>query len=163
MKQSLNQVIAFMTGGMFGIGLVISGMALPEKVIGFLDIAGHWDMSLAFVMGGALIVFMPGYLFWVRPHSQPVIADTFSLPSYPKIDLRLVFGSIIFGVGWGIAGICPGPALASLSLGHVGIWVFFAGMMVGLGGTSFVLCKIKQRSKKQQEQVQAVEYRRSNS
>jgi hypothetical protein len=137
------QWIALIAGIMFGAGLTISGMVLPEKVIGFLDVAGNWDMSLAFVMGGALLIFMPGYFYLVKPRSRPVLGGEFMMPSYQKIDLRLIAGAAVFGVGWGMAGICPGPAIVNLVAGQAGIWMFFAAMMVGLGGTSFVLCKLQ--------------------
>ncbi|CAM3942618.1 hypothetical protein VA7868_03242 [Vibrio aerogenes CECT 7868] len=138
-----NKMVALLSGVLFGAGLTISGMVLPAKVVGFLDVAGDWDMSLAFVMGGALLIFMPGYFYLVKPRSRSVSGGEFMLPSYQKIDLRLITGASVFGVGWGLAGICPGPAIVNLVTGQTGIWMFFAAMMVGLGGTSFVLCKLQ--------------------
>ncbi|MDW6004522.1 YeeE/YedE family protein [Vibrio mangrovi] len=143
MKKYMNWLVAGSCGFLFGLGMVISGMVIPDKVTGFLDITGSWDISLAFVMGGALLVFMPGYLLLVKPKQRPVMADEFLFSSLRSIDLRLISGAVIFGVGWGMAGICPGPALASLSFGHLGLWVFFASMMVGLGISSCVLCRLK--------------------
>lgn len=126
-------------GIVFGIGMVVSGMIDPLNIIHFLDVTGPWDPRLAFVMGGALLVFMPSYWLIIRKQKKPVMADTFSLPTMTTIDARLVIGAAIFGVGWGIGGICPGPALSSLSFGHIGMWVFFASMMVGLGSTQLIL------------------------
>ncbi len=103
----------------------------PAKVIGFLDISGSWDPSLAFVMGGALAVFMPSYFLIIKPRKQSVSGEAFCTPTNKNIDGRLLSGAAIFGLGWGLAGICPGPAVASLALGNVSIVVFFLAMLVG--------------------------------
>lgn len=139
MNQALFRLTSLVAGLLFGLGMVISGMADPAKVTGFLDVTGHWDPSLMFVMGGALLVFMPAYFFLIKPKRKPVNAEKFCLATNTAIDSRLLSGAAIFGVGWGLAGICPGPAVSSLALGNSGVWVFFACMMVGLGVTNLVL------------------------
>jgi uncharacterized protein len=121
----------FLAGLVFGLGLVISGMANPAKVLNFLDLAGHWDPSLAFVMGGATLTAFVGYrLAWRRP--KPVLAERFEIPSSTAIDRPLLAGAAIFGIGWGIGGFCPGPALTSLPLLAPGTLVFVPAMLVGL-------------------------------
>ena len=120
-----------LAGLVFGLGLVISGMADPAKVLNFLDVAGTWDPSLAFVMGGAATVTFIGYrLVWRRP--APVLAEGFSLPTAQKPDARLLTGSAIFGIGWGIGGFCPGPAWTALPLLASGTLVFLPMMLLGL-------------------------------
>lgn len=125
MKLSLSTFIA---GLLFGAGLTISQMVNPQKVITFLDIAGDWDPSLAFVMGAALIVAFIGYRFTLRKDA-PLFADSFRVPAKAHIDARLVVGSSLFGIGWGLAGLCPGPALASLSFAGTNTIVFVAAML----------------------------------
>lgn len=118
-------------GLLFGIGLIISGMSDPAKVLSFLDLAGHWDPSLAFVMGGATLVTFIGYrLVWRRP--QPILEDKFDIPTATRIDGRLAAGAAIFGVGWGVGGFCPGPALTALPLAASGTLIFFPAMLLGL-------------------------------
>ncbi len=124
-------LIALITGVLFGMGMVLSGMVEPQKVISFLDIAGEWDMSLAFVMGGALIVFLPCYQLIIKPRQHPLQADEFSLSNKTHIDRRLITGASLFGIGWGLAGICPGPAIASLSGLNGGLIVFLLAMVLG--------------------------------
>lgn len=126
-------IIAFISGLLFGIGMLVSGMADPANVIGFLDIAGAWQMDLAFVMGGALLVFVPVYWTVIAKREQPIIANEFSFSMKQIIDRRLISGAILFGVGWGIAGICPGPAIASISLGSLPIFGFIVAMILGMG------------------------------
>ncbi|EKO3565334.1 YeeE/YedE family protein [Vibrio metschnikovii] len=128
----LFRLTSLVSGLLFGIGMVISGMADPTKVIGFLDVAGAWDPSLMFVMGGALLVFMPAYFIVIKPKSKPLNASSFSLANNPHLDSRLISGAVIFGLGWGLAGICPGPAVSSLALGNRDVWVFFVAMLMGL-------------------------------
>lgn len=128
----LFRLTSLVCGGLFGLGMVVSGMADPAKVTGFLDVAGHWDPSLIFVMGGALLVFMPAYFLLIKPKSHPLNAEKFCLAHHASPDKRLVIGAAIFGVGWGLAGICPGPALSSLALGSPGIGIFFVAMLIGL-------------------------------
>ncbi len=134
------RLTSMLAGVLFGLGMVISGMADPAKVLGFLDVAGAWDPSLMFVMGGALAVFMPAYFLLIKPQQKPLYAEQFNLAKSQTIDRRLVSGAVIFGLGWGIAGICPGPVVSSLALGNSGAWVFFACMMVGLGATNLSIC-----------------------
>lgn len=118
-------------GLLLGTGLVVSGMGDPAKVLNFLDIAGTWDPSLAFVMGGAVIVAFLGFrLVLGRP--APVFADAFHLPQRKDIDARLVLGAALFGIGWGLGGLCPGPALATVGLGAPGVVVFVPSMLAGM-------------------------------
>lgn len=128
----LTRVVALFSGLLFGLGMMMSGMVDPAKVIGFLDLAGNWDPSLAYVMGGAIAVFMPAYLLIVRKMAQPVCAADFHLSKKKSIDGRLISGSILFGLGWGIAGICPGPAVTSLSGANPGVILFVVSMVGGI-------------------------------
>ena len=127
-------VLALAAGALFGFGLSLSGMVDPARVSGFLDVAsGHWDPSLMFVLGGAVMVAVPGVLL-SRRLAKPVLAEDFNLPAKSRIDRPLITGSAIFGVGWGLAGFCPGPALSALALGLVPVVLFvfarIAGMLV---------------------------------
>ncbi|MCF7362047.1 YeeE/YedE family protein [Vibrio sp. A1-b2] len=140
MNNMLFRLTSLLAGALFGIGMIISGMADPAKVLGFLDVAGNWDPSLMFVMGGALMVFMPAYFLLIKPKQKPVNAETFCLATNKTVDGRLLSGAAIFGLGWGMAGICPGPVVSSLALGNSGAWIFFACMMVGLGATNLLIC-----------------------
>lgn len=119
-------------GLIFGIGLVVSGMANPEKVQNFLDFAGTWDPSLAFVMGGAVVIAFIGYRLAFR-RGAPLLDSEFHVPTKTSIDGRLLAGSAVFGIGWGLAGFCPGPALTSLLLAAEGTLIFVPAMIVGLG------------------------------
>jgi uncharacterized membrane protein YedE/YeeE len=122
---------AFAIGLIFGLGIAISGMINPAKVLNFFDLAGTWDPSLAFVMGGALAVAIPGYrLVLGRP--APAFEPRFQLPDTRVIDRRLVLGSATFGVGWGIAGFCPGGALPALGTGDPVVFLFLAALIGGL-------------------------------
>jgi uncharacterized protein len=122
---------AFVIGLIFGLGIALSGMINPAKVLNFFDLAGTWDPSLAFVMGGALAVAIPGYrLVFRRP--APVLEDRFQLPDTRVIDRRLVLGSATFGIGWGIAGFCPGGALPALGTGRPEVFLFLAALIGGL-------------------------------
>jgi uncharacterized membrane protein YedE/YeeE len=116
-------LITFPIGLLFGLGLVLSGMINPEKVIGFLDLTGNFDPSLAFVMGGALAVTIPGYHLLFK-RQAPLMAPKFDLPTKTRIDSQLVTGALIFGVGWGLAGLCPGPAISALGSGRLEAFVF---------------------------------------
>ena len=120
-------------GILFALGLGLSGMMQPAKVVAFLDVAGAWDPSLAFVMVGAIGVYLPLYRLVLR-RSTPVVTDTFQIPTVSAIDTRLVGGAALFGLGWGAAGFCPGPAIASLSSGAVPVLAFVAAMGVGMVG-----------------------------
>jgi uncharacterized protein len=124
-------LLAFLIGTIFGIGLIIAGMANPAKVIGFLDIAGRWDPSLALVMGGAIPVAAIGFYF-ARKRSQSWLGMPLSFPSAGRLDRRLIGGSLLFGIGWGLAGICPGPSLVLLGAGSVQGVIFLAAMIGGL-------------------------------
>ncbi|MEZ2903481.1 DUF6691 family protein [Acinetobacter terrestris] len=124
---------AFVFGGVFSVGLMLSGMSNPKKVLDFLDLFGQWDPSLAFVMIGAIAVaFIP---FQKAVHQQApktVYGDAIDLPKNNKIDSKLVTGSLIFGIGWGIAGICPAPSLTLIGLGYYQAIYFIAAMMIGM-------------------------------
>lgn len=131
MNNTIFRIAALVSGILFGLGMAVSGMIDPAKVIGFLDISGNWDPSLAFVMGGALAVFMPSYFLIIKPRKQSVSGAEMCTPTNTKIDARLLSGAALFGIGWGLAGICPGPAVASLALGNVSIVLFFVAMLAG--------------------------------
>ena len=123
---------ALAAGLLFGVGLIVSGMADPAKVLNFLDVAGSWDPSLAFVMAGAIGVAAPG--FWlVRRRKAPLAAQSFLVPpADAPIDSSLVIGAAVFGIGWGLAGFCPGPALVSLPLGTQGAVAFVSAMVAAI-------------------------------
>ena len=124
-------ITALIAGLIFGVGLVISQMVNPAKVIAFLDIFGNWDPSLAFVMGGALIVTAIGYrLVWIR--KKPVFEETFQVPGNRKVDTRLAVGAVLFGIGWGLVGLCPGPAIAAIGIGGAKAVGFLAAMALGM-------------------------------
>lgn len=123
--------IAVFCGLLFGAGMVISDMVNPERVLAFLDVAGAWDPSLAFVMGGALIPSSIAYLIR-RRMDAPVAAETFHVPESRSIDLPLVGGAVVFGLGWGLVGLCPGPALAALTTGSWQAFVFVGAMLAGM-------------------------------
>jgi len=127
------KVGAFLGGALIGVGLAISGMTQPKKIVGFFDFFGDYDPSLAFVMGGAILVYAPVYRWAIRTRQKPIWAPAFSLPMRKDIDARLVVGSGIFGVGWGLSGYCPGPAFASVGSGSHEAFTFFAAMLVGVG------------------------------
>jgi uncharacterized membrane protein YedE/YeeE len=122
---------AFIVGLVFGIGLILAGMTDPAKVQGFLDLAGDWDPSLAFVMGGAILVGAVGFRF-ARGRQRALLGGAMRLPTAGTIDRRLVLGGLTFGVGWGLAGFCPGPALASLASGRSEPLIFAAAMVAGM-------------------------------
>ena len=128
---------AFAAGALFSIGLGVSGMTQPEKVLGFLDVAGAWDMTLMFVMVGAIGAYMFFYRA-LRDDSQPVLHDVFTLPTRQDIDKSLVGGAALFGMGWGLGGLCPGPAFATLSTALPGVLVFTATMLVGSAAVGFM-------------------------
>ncbi len=123
--------LALAAGMLFGVGLGVSGMAQPTKVLGFLDVAGDWDPTLLFVMGGAVGVHFWAYR-WARRRSAPGFDERFFLPAGTPIDARLSLGAVLFGVGWGIGGYCPGPALVSLASLGVPLMVFVAAMLGGM-------------------------------
>ncbi len=122
---------ALVGGAIFGAGLVIGGMTQPSKVVGFLDLFGNWDASLAFVMAGAVGVNALAYR-WVLKRPGPLFAGRFAIPERHEIDRRLIGGAILFGIGWGLAGYCPGPAVTSILSGHLAAPVFIVGMLAGM-------------------------------
>jgi len=124
-------IITFLTGFVFGLGIMISGMANPAKVLNFFDVAGTWDPSLIFVMGGALVVTFIGYRV-VLHRPAPVLATKFSLPTNTTIDAKLVGGSAVFGIGWGIAGFCPGGALPAIGTLNPSVLIFTAALIAGI-------------------------------
>jgi len=124
-------------GLIFGLGLVISGMANPAKVLNFLDVAGNWDPSLAFVMLGAIAVTATGFRFVLR-RPKPLLEQSFHLPGQSSIDRPLVIGSAIFGLGWGLFGFCPGPAITSLGLAATGTLVFVPMMLIGIAAAALI-------------------------
>lgn len=129
-------LIAILAGGLFGGGLFVSGMTDTTKVQGWLDVFGAWDPTLAFVMGGAII---PMALAWqITRFARPVAGGLFPPPPIHEISHRLVVGSVLFGMGWGLAGLCPGPSIASLSYGGAGGLVFLATMLLGMGAAPAV-------------------------
>ena len=127
----MSAAAAFFAGLVFGIGLLVSGMTDPGKVKGFLDVAGAWDPSLAFVMAGAIAVGFFAFALAKR-RAQAFLGGAMRLPQRRDIDGRLVGGSIVFGIGWGLAGFCPGPALVSLGSGEAKAAVFVVGMLAGM-------------------------------
>lgn len=124
-------ILTFLSGLVFGLGLIISGMTSPDKVLAFLDIAGEWDPSLAFVMGGAILAALPLFLL-ARRRSRPFAGEQYDTPGTTLVDRKLVAGAVLFGIGWGIAGICPGPALVNLAIAPVQTFPFIAAMIVGI-------------------------------
>ncbi len=122
---------SLLAGLVFGFGLILSGMADPAKVLGFLDLAGAWDPSLALVMGGAIAVGLPAFAL-ARRRKLSLIGAPMRLPTVRQIDRRLVGGSVLFGIGWGIAGFCPGPALVALGMGKTQALVFVTAMLAGM-------------------------------
>ena len=134
----MKNFIALLCGLLFGAGLTISQMVDPNKVLNFLDISGSWDASLMFVMGGGLITYMIGYQLFIKKAKKPKLAVSFDLPSAHKIDKKLLIGSSIFGIGWGISGMCPGPALANLSGGNEKVLVFIGCMVIGIICAKFI-------------------------
>ena len=124
-------IAAFFIGGLFGVGLLISGMTDTRKVIGWLDIFGDWDPTLAFVMGGAIIPMAIAWQIAAR-RAAPALGGTFPSPPEPRLGRNLVLGSVLFGMGWGLAGLCPGPAIASITWGGTGGAVFLVAMILGM-------------------------------
>jgi uncharacterized protein len=122
---------ALLCGVVFGAGLAISGMTNPAKVLAFLDVAGAWDPTLLCVMGAALALSTAGYAV-ARRRVRPWLAETFAIPTRQDLDVRLLGGAALFGVGWGLVGVCPGPALADLARGSADVLVFVASMLAGV-------------------------------
>lgn len=133
-KDKRSHVVAFVSGLLFAIGLGIAGMTNPHKVLNFLDVFGDWDPSLALVMGGAILVYAPVYRL-LKGKSAPKFGEQFHWPTKQDVDRELVIGSILFGIGWGIAGFCPGPAVVAavtVVSGHGPTLAFFAAMVLGM-------------------------------
>ncbi|MBR0738708.1 YeeE/YedE family protein [Bradyrhizobium liaoningense] len=134
-------LIQFAIGLIFGLGLIVSGMANPAKVLNFLDVggipAGTWDASLAFVMAGAIAVTFIGFRR-VLKRARPFFAERFDLPTRSDIDARIIAGPAIFGIGWGLAGFCPGPALTALGFGSSSAFIYVVAMFVGMVAARFV-------------------------
>jgi len=125
-------VTSLLAGLVFGLGLILSGMANPVKVLGFLDLAGRWDPSLAFVMAGAIAVGFFAFAV-ARTRARSFLGAEMKLTTARQIDRRLVMGGLLFGIGWGVAGFCPGPALVALGMGQSKAFVFVAAMLAGMG------------------------------
>ena len=125
-------LVAFASGVLFAVGLAIAGMTSPTVILAFLDIAGDWDPSLAFVMVGAILVHAPFALRAKQPGAQPVLADQYALPEKQRIDARLLLGQALFGAGWGASGFCPGPALVSLAAPVPSTLLFVSCMLLGM-------------------------------
>jgi uncharacterized membrane protein YedE/YeeE len=127
-------VVAFVSGLLFAAGLGLSGMAQPAKVIGFLDVFGDWDPSLAFVMAGALAVHLPAVWLYRRRRPAPIVGTCGPIagPRAERVDVQVITGAALFGIGWGIGGYCPGPALVTLPGGGAGVLTFVAAMVVGI-------------------------------
>ncbi|MEE9888887.1 MAG: YeeE/YedE family protein [Stenotrophomonas geniculata] len=127
----MTRLAAFLCGALFGLGLVVSDMANPARVLAFLDVSDAWDPSLALVMLGALIPSSAAYL-WIRARRTPLLAASLHIPTHRIIDRRLVIGAAIFGLGWGLAGVCPGPAIALLGTGQPFAIIFTTAMIAGV-------------------------------
>ena len=125
-------LVAFLSGMLFSIGLGISGMTRPQKVIGFLDVFGAWDLSLAFVMVGGIISYLILQFAIRRRFSTPMLGGTFQLPTRKDLDRPLLFGALLFGIGWGLGGYCPGPAITSLGSGSMSAVLFVVAMGFGM-------------------------------
>lgn len=138
-------ILAGLFGLVFGAGIAISGMANPAKVLNFFDLAGTWDPSLAFVMGGALLVTAIGYRLVLR-RTAPIADTTFHLPTGRKLDTPLLAGSAVFGIGWGLSGFCPGGAIPALGLGEVSAWAFVGAMLAGIALARFIRLALEQRA-----------------
>ena len=137
----MRYLVAGLIGAIFGLGIIMSGMANPAKVLNFFDLAGTFDPSLAFVMAGALTIAVPGYALIFRKMRKPVFTSSFNVPTNRKIDRKLVIGSSIFGIGWGIGGFCPGASLPALGLGHLSSFIFVLALIAGI-----ILAQILQRA-----------------
>ena len=133
----MHRLSEFLVGLLFGLGLLLSGMTDPGKVLGFLDLFGQWDPSLAFVMGGAIVVGFFAFAV-AKTRTTNFLGGALSLPKSSVIDKRLVIGSLLFGAGWGLAGFCPGPALVSLAAGQEKALIFVAAMVIGMVGFQLI-------------------------
>ncbi|WP_108652290.1 YeeE/YedE family protein [Dongshaea marina] len=127
----MKQFIALGCGILFGLGMVISQMVNPAVIIGFLDIFGQWDPRVILVMVGALAVFMPSYQLWLKKSACTTDGSKLELPSSNRITPRLILGAVLFGAGWSLIGLCPGPAITSLVSGSPDIWIFVVSLIIG--------------------------------
>jgi len=127
-----SNIAAFICGILFSIGLGISGMTQPQKVIGFLDVLGEWDPSLVFVMGGAVISYLLLQLLIQQRFSKPMLGERFQIPTRKNLDRSLIFGALLFGMGWGLGGYCPGPAITTLGSGSLNAVLFMLAMGMGM-------------------------------
>lgn len=139
----MKQIIALICGLLFGIGLTVSQMVDPAKVLNFLDLFGTWDASLMFVMGGALVVFGLGYFTLIKPRTRSLLDEPISLPSKTTIDKPLLTGAVIFGLGWGLSGVCPGPAIANITGFNEKMLGFIAIMLFGMWLTDKLTAQTK--------------------
>jgi uncharacterized membrane protein YedE/YeeE len=137
----MRNLFAFVAGGLFGTGLFISGMTDTTKVQGWLDVFGAWDPTLAFVMGGAMIPMVIAWLI-TRRRTASLVGTPFPPKPSTKIDGRLIVGSLMFGMGWGLAGLCPGPSIAALSYGGTGLYIFVAAMLTGMAVTPILRARL---------------------
>jgi uncharacterized protein len=127
----MTRLVALISGLLFGAGLTISGMVNPMKILNFLDLAGNFDATLIFVMGGGLLTTMVGYHLLFR-REKPFYSSHFQIPALKQIHPRLIIGAVLFGLGWGLSGFCPGPAIASLVFGHAESFIFVGAMAMGM-------------------------------
>jgi uncharacterized protein len=125
-------ISAFLIGSLFGLGIIIGGMGNPSKIMNFFDIAGTFDPSLIFVMGGALITTFIGYRVVFALRKRPLIGSAFQVPKKEDIDAPLVIGAVLFGIGWGITGFCPGGSIPAVTLGEPSVWIFIVAMITGI-------------------------------
>ena len=140
----MRSLVTVFTGLIFGIGLIMSGMTNPAKVQNFLDLFGTWDPSLALVMGGAILITMPG--FWlVQKRQTPFFEDAFLIPQKTNLDFYLLTGSAIFGIGWGLGGFCPGPVVVSISNGSVGTILFVITMLIGMVLAKLLILRLQKK------------------
>ncbi len=136
----MTKLSSLLSGIIFGLGLTISEMVNPQKVLGFLNIFGDWDPSLMFVMVGAIIIFSPLH-FTFKRKSRPFFAQSFIIPSKKDIDKSLILGAILFGIGWGLVGLCPGPAISAISFLNVNVYIFVLFMFIGFYLGNLLLLK----------------------
>jgi len=140
----MRNLVTVFTGLVFGIGLIMSGMTNPAKVQNFLDLFGSWDPSLALVMGGAILITMPG--FWlVQKRQTPLFEDSFLIPQKTNLDFNLLTGSAIFGIGWGLGGFCPGPVVVSISNGSAGTILFVITMLIGMVLAKLLILRLQKK------------------
>ena len=140
----MRSLVTVFTGLIFGIGLIMSGMTNPAKVQNFLDLFGTWDPSLALVMGGAILITMPG-IWLVQKRQTPFFEDAFLIPQKTNLDFYLLTGSAIFGIGWGLGGFCPGPVVVSISNGSAGTILFVITMLIGMVLAKLLISRLQEK------------------